>query len=131
MDAIPIDSPTKFLRYLHARRFSDREIADYLNDPLSYLLHKHPDVVSPLILYAERPTETFWTRRMVRRWRKKLGLASPRCVRREMKFGRTGKPNEAYETRRQAYAARWVTLGLDLRPRQVDILDALHEEGPQ
>lgn len=117
MDAIPYDRPIAFLRYLHGQRFCDREIAEYLNDPRSYLLHLHPHAPPP-----EQPGR--WTRRMVRRWRAKLGLKAHPLVRRDLDH-----PAEARVIGRRAYAARWSALGLDLYPAQVDILDALHGHG--
>jgi len=122
----PIDRPIAFLRYLHQRRFCDREIALYLNDPPLYLLHLHPHTSSALCLLDAPPPAITWTRRMVQWTRNKLGLRGHRKPRRELK-----NAAQACGYSRHIYALRWATLGLDLYPAQVDILDALLEHGPQ
>lgn len=126
MEAIPYEHPLQFLRYLHAQRFCDREIAEYLNDPPSYLLHNHPRVASPLHLLDKPDPPVKWSRRMVRRWRHKLGLKAHRAVRTDY-----ASPQDVRACRRRHYARRWSECGLDLYPAQVDILDALFERGPQ
>lgn len=122
----PIPSnPIQFLRYLHRRRFSDREIAAILNDPPLYLLHQHAHAESPLRLLDLPQTDRHWTRRMVQWTRCKLGLKGHRKTRRDIKH-----PGQTRTIARRTYASRWVSLGLDLYPAQVDILDALCD-GPQ
>lgn len=120
---IPINNPHVFLRFLHARRFSDREIAEYLNDPPLYLLHEHPAEESP-VLY-EPPPYRVWTARMVRRRREKWGLKKNEKVRREFRYY-----GELVTSQRQYYGKHWNALGLDLCRSQVDLLDALHAHGP-
>lgn len=124
---IPINNPREFLRFLHKRRFSDREIADYLNDPPSYLLHEHPHEESPLkLLYEPRPLR-IWTRHMVRQYRRKHGLPSARTLRSDM-----AGLAAIHKAEREIYALRWAqSVQCDLRRSQVDMLDTLYEHGPQ
>lgn len=115
------------LRELVNKRYCDREIAEALRDPalLNWNTLKQCEQAIGVIPFGDR----WWTQRMVRYHRQKHGIQSPNIPRTEMA--------DLFEARiwhRRVYARRWLHLldrGIDLRPREVDILDALFDHGPQ
>lgn len=118
---------SQYVRELHAMRFSDREIADRLNDPLLHNLHRRTlDELDDATQLGGQ-----WTKDDVRNLRRKLQLPGHRPPRKLYDDHQNLWQIRAW--RRSAYAARWHHHNANdrLSPRMVDILDALHDHGPQ
>lgn len=118
------------LRRLHARGWSDREIAETLSDLSEadiLLIEKHKLWNRDDVEGAQRPDPTArrweWTRRQVRYYRRQLGLIGRRGKRQQHECGSLGGQRWA-DVRARAANLGWGHL-LPLTPAQVQLLEAL------